>query len=179
MILMTRLTFIDLFAGIGGMRLGFTQAGAECVFSSEWNKFAQMTYEANFLEKPLGDITKISNSEIPDHDILLAGFPCHPFSIAGVSKHNALGINHGFNHPTQGNLFFEIVRILADKKPKAFLLENFKNLQSHDKGRTFKIIHKVLDDLGYYIYYKVIDLILFILCRSIVKEFSLLNLENL
>ncbi|XFA72352.1 DNA (cytosine-5-)-methyltransferase [Thermosynechococcaceae cyanobacterium Okahandja] len=159
---MTRLTFIDLFAGIGGMRLGFTQAGAECVFSSEWNKFAQMTYEANFLEKPLGDITKISNSEIPDHDILLAGFPCQPFSIAGVSKHNALGINHGFNHPTQGNLFFEIVRILADKKPKAFLLENVKNLQSHDKGRTFKIIHKILDDLGYYIYYKVIDAVHFV-----------------
>lgn len=136
---MTSLTFIDLFAGIGGMRLAFTQAGARCVFSSEWNKFAQITYAANFSEMPAGDITQITTDEIPEHDILLAGFPCQPFSIAGVSKHNALGVKHGFDHPTQGNLFFEIVRILADKKPKAFLLENVKNLQSHEKTQSTSI----------------------------------------
>ncbi|ATS18135.1 DNA (cytosine-5-)-methyltransferase [Parathermosynechococcus lividus PCC 6715] len=159
---MTSLTFIDLFAGIGGMRLAFTQAGARCVFSSEWNKFAQITYAANFSEMPAGDITQITTDEIPEHDILLAGFPCQPFSIAGVSKHNALGVKHGFDHPTQGNLFFEIVRILADKKPKAFLLENVKNLQSHDQGRTFKIIQRILNELGYYIYYQVIDAVHFV-----------------
>jgi len=145
---MTELTFIDLFAGIGGMRLGFNQAGAVCVFSSEWDKFAQFTYQTNFDEIPSGDITKIPSSVIPEHDILVAGFPCQPFSIAGVSKHNALGVDHGFDHPTQGNLFFEVARIIKDKQPKAFLLENVKNLQSHDKGRTFQIIKRTLDDLG-------------------------------
>lgn len=155
-------TFIDLFAGIGGMRLGFTQAGGCCVFSSEWNKFARISYAANFGEVPAGDITQIASEEIPDHDILLAGFPCQPFSIAGVSKHNALGIHHGFQHPTQGNLFFEIARILNDKRPKAFLLENVKNLQSHDRGRTFQRIQQILNDLGYYIYYQVIDAVHFV-----------------
>ncbi|WP_305879872.1 DNA (cytosine-5-)-methyltransferase [Thermosynechococcus sp. HN-54] len=155
-------TFIGLFAGIGGMRLGFAQAGGQCIFCSEWNKFAQITYEANFGEMPAGDITQISSEDIPDHDILLAGFPCQPFSIAGVSKHNALGIHHGFQHPTQGNLFFEIARILKDKRPKAFLLENVKNLQSHDRSRTFQTIQKTLNDLRYYIYYQVINAVHFV-----------------
>jgi len=159
---MAQLTFSDLFAGIGGMRLGFAQAGAVCVFSCEWDKFAQLTYQTNFGEIPAGDITTIPTSAIPDHDILVAGFPCQPFSIAGVSKHNALGIDHGFAHPTQGNLFFEVARIIKAKQPKAFLLENVKNLQSHDKGRTFQIIKQTLSNLGYYIYYQVIDAAYFV-----------------
>jgi DNA (cytosine-5)-methyltransferase 1 len=153
-----QLTFIDLFAGIGGTRLAFEKAGCRCVFSSEWDKFAQQTYEANFGEKPHGDIRKIPSSEIPDHDILVAGFPCQPFSISGVSKKNALGKPHGFKDPTQGTLFFEIKRILRDKKPVAFLLENVKHLRSHDNGRTYQIIRDSLEkDLGYTIYDKVID----------------------
>jgi hypothetical protein len=111
-----KLKFIDLFAGIGGTRLAFEKAGCECVFSSEWDKFAQQTYEANFGEKPHGDIREIPGSEIPDHDILVAGFPCQPFSISGVSKKNALGRPHGFDDPTQGTLFFEIKMIIRDKK---------------------------------------------------------------
>lgn len=151
-------TFIDLFAGIGGFRLAFEQVGGECVFSSEWNKFSQQTYEANFGEIPAGDITAIDEFSIPDHDILVGGFPCQPFSIAGVSKHNALGNEHGFNHPTQGTLFFDVVRILKAKRPQAFLLENVQNLKSHDKGRTFQtIIWSLESDLGYHIYYKVLD----------------------
>lgn len=150
-------TFIDLFAGIGGTRLAFEKAGCKCVFSSEWNKFAQQTYEANFGEKPRGDILKIPSSEIPDHDILVAGFPCQPFSISGVSKKNALGHPHGFDDPAQGTLFFEIKRILKDKKPKAFLLENVKNLKSHDEGRTYRIIRTTLEQLGYTIFDRVLD----------------------
>lgn len=151
-------TFIDLFAGIGGIRLAFEQAGARCVFSSEWDSFAQFTYKENFGDVPAGDITKISSKDIPDHDILTAGFPCQPFSIAGVSKNNALGNLHGFQHATQGTLFFDVARIINEKKPKAFLLENVKNLVNHDKGKTFKVIKKTLsEDLGYYINYKVID----------------------
>jgi len=150
-------SFIDLFAGIGGMRLAFEKAGGNCVFSSEWDKFAQQTYQANFGEKPAGDIRLISAQSIPDHDVLLAGFPCQPFSIAGVSKKNSLGREHGFNDLEQGNLFFEIARILEAKKPKAFLLENVKKLQRHDKGRTFKIITDVLTGLGYTLSYKVVD----------------------
>lgn len=153
-----KLTFVDLFAGIGGTRLAFEKAGCECVFSSEWDKFAQQTYEANFGEIPKGDIRKIPSSEIPDHDILVAGFPCQPFSISGVSKKNALGKPHGFKDPAQGTLFFEIKRIIKDKKPAVFLLENVKNLKSHDKGRTYQIIRDSLErDLGYTIYDKVID----------------------
>lgn len=152
------LTFIDLFAGIGGFRLGFESARAQCVFSSEWDKLAQKTYQANFGEQPLGDITQIPTSAIPDHDILTAGFPCQPFSIAGVSKHNALGNQHGFAHPTQGTLFFDIARIIRDKRPRAFVLENVKNLKSHDKGRTYRIILNTLhDELGYYVYDTVLD----------------------
>lgn len=151
-------TFIDLFAGIGGIRLGFERAGAICVFSSEWDTYAQKTYKANFNETPFGDITQIEVSEIPDHDILTGGFPCQPFSIAGVSKHNALGTPHGFEDVTQGTLFFDVARIIKQKKPKAFLLENVKNLVSHDKGRTFSVIKRTLvDELGYYLFYRVID----------------------
>lgn len=151
-------TFIDLFAGIGGMRLGFERAGGKCVFSSEWNKFSQMTYEANFGEKPEGDITKINASDIPDHDILVGGFPCQPFSIAGVSKKRSLNRPDGFEDETQGTLFFDIARIVKEKKPRAFLLENVKNLASHDHGNTFKVIIRTLrDNLGYDIHYKIID----------------------
>jgi DNA (cytosine-5)-methyltransferase 1 len=152
--------FIDLFAGIGGIRLPFEEMGGECVYTSEWDSYAQKTYMANFLgTHPLnGDITKINESEIPDHDVLLGGFPCQPFSIAGVSKKNALGRAHGFEDATQGTLFFDVARIIAHKRPKAFLLENVKNLQSHDKGRTFDVIHRTLrDDLGYNVFFKVID----------------------
>lgn len=149
--------FIDLFAGIGGIRLAYQNLGGKCVFSSEWNNFAKKTYEANFGEMPFGDITQISEKEIPDHDILLAGFPCQPFSIAGVSKKNALGRQHGFLDETQGTLFFDIARILEHKKPSAFMLENVKNLVSHDKGKTFKVIKNTLTELGYSIHFKVLN----------------------
>lgn len=152
-----KFTFIDLFAGIGGIRLAFQNLGGKCLFSSEWNDFAKITYETNFGEVPFGDITKIPEKWIPDHDILTAGFPCQPFSIAGVSKKNALGRAHGFLDKTQGTLFFDVARIIAFKKPKAFLLENVKNLLSHDKGNTFKIILKTLKELGYSVHYKVLD----------------------
>jgi DNA (cytosine-5)-methyltransferase 1 len=151
-------TFIDLFAGIGGLRQAFDSSGCKCVFSSEWNKFSQQTYEANFGEVPEGDITKIDEKVIPNHDILVGGFPCQPFSIAGVSAKNFLGREHGFKDATQGTLFFDICRIIKAKQPKAFLLENVKNLKSHDKGNTFKVIIKALEEeLGYDIHYKVID----------------------
>lgn len=152
-----KLKFIDLFAGIGGTRIAFEEAGCECVFSSEWDKFAQTTYEANFGEKPKGNIRDIQSSDIPNHDILVAGFPCQPFSISGVSKKNALGRPHGFADPTQGTLFFELKRILKDKRPDAFLLENVKNLKSHDRGNTFKIILETLEELEYTVYHDVID----------------------
>ena len=156
----TKRKMIDLFAGIGGIRMGFEAIGAQCVFTSEWDKYAQKTYAANFEDDfPIqGDITKISSDDVPDHDILLAGFPCQPFSLAGVSKKNSLGRATGFMDKTQGTLFFEVARILRDKQPSCFLLENVKNLLSHDKGRTFKIIEKTLtEELGYNISYKVID----------------------
>ena len=153
-----KLKFIDLFAGIGGTRLAFEKAGCECVFSSEWDKFAQQTYEANFGEIPHGNIREIPSSEIPDHDILVAGFPCQPFSISGVSKKNALGKPHGFDDPTQGTLFFEIKRIIRDKKPAVFLLENVKHLKRHDKGNTYRVIRDTLEkDLGYTIFDDVLD----------------------
>ncbi|WP_417446156.1 DNA (cytosine-5-)-methyltransferase [Kangiella sp.] len=153
-------TFIDLFAGIGGIRRGFEQAGGECVFTSEWDRFSQKTYKANFKDAHpiVGDITKVDTSLIPDHDVLLAGFPCQPFSLAGVSKKNSLGRLHGFECNTQGTLFFDVERIIDAKRPKAFLLENVKNLTSHDKGRTFEIIKRTLTEkLGYKIFCKVID----------------------
>ena len=151
--------FIDLFAGIGGIRLAFEAIGGECVFTSEWDSYAQRTYVENFQGgHPLhGDITQISADEIPDHDVLIGGFPCQPFSIAGVSKKNALGRAHGFADETQGTLFFDVARIIARKRPRAFMLENVKNLQSHDKGRTFDVIQRTLRDLGYQIFVKVID----------------------
>lgn len=153
----SRFKFIDLFAGIGGIRLAFQNQGGKCVFTSEWDKFAKKTYEANFGEVPFGDITKIKDSEIPEHDILLAGFPCQPFSIAGVSKKISLGRDHGFLDKTQGTLFFDVARIIKQKGPKAFMLENVKNLVSHDKGHTFEVIYNTLDELGYSVHFRVLD----------------------
>ena len=150
-------TFIDLFAGIGGMRIAFEAAGGRCVYSNEWNKYSQKTYFANFGEIPDGDITKVDAVEIPDHDILVAGFPCQPFSIAGVSKKQSLGRATGFEDKTQGTLFFDVCRILKEKRPKAFMLENVKNLCSHDRGRTFKVICESLTELGYIFFYKILD----------------------
>ena len=153
-------TFIDLFAGIGGLRKGFESIGGQCVYTSEWDVAAVKTYKANFNDyhPVVGDIRDIDASTIPDFDVLLAGFPCQPFSIAGVSKKNSLGKEHGFKDATQGTLFFDVVRILEHCKPKAFLLENVKNLVSHDKGNTFKIIKGVLEnELGYKLSTRIID----------------------
>ena len=149
--------FIDLFAGIGGMRLAYEQQGAVCVYSSEWNKYSQLTYEANFGDLPDGDITKVEAETIPDHEILVAGFPCQPFSIAGVSKKQSLGRATGFEDKTQGTLFFDVCRILKAKRPKAFMLENVKNLVSHDRGRTFTIIRESLDELDYQVFFQILD----------------------
>jgi len=136
----------------------FDELGAKCVFSSDYDKFAQLTYEMNYGEKPHGDITKVPLIDIPKHDLLLAGFPCQPFSISGVSKKNSLNRPHGFKDKTQGTLFFEIAKILEAKKPKAFLLENVKNLKSHDGGKTFQVIKSTLEELGYNIVFdEVID----------------------
>lgn len=145
----TTFTFIDLFAGIGGTRLGFEAAGGKCVFTSEWDSFAQKTYEANFGEKPHGDITKIAASDIPDFDVLLAGFPCQPFS--------SIGRRQGFKHETQGTLFYDIARIISEKQPKAFMLENVPGLLTHDNGHTFKVIQKTLKELGYSVDAKVLN----------------------
>ncbi|MCM1087338.1 MAG: DNA (cytosine-5-)-methyltransferase [Muribaculaceae bacterium] len=153
----TGFTFIDLFAGIGGMRIAFERAGGHCVYSNEWNKYSQQTYFANFGEQPEGDITQVPASSIPEHDILVAGFPCQPFSIAGVSKKNSLGRATGFEDKTQGTLFFDVCRILKEKRPKAFMLENVKNLCSHDKGRTFRVILESLEELKYNVFYSVLD----------------------
>jgi len=150
--------FIDLFAGIGGVRMAFESAGGECVFSSEWNRFAQKTYETNFNDCPVGDVRDVEADEVPDHEILVGGFPCQPFSIAGVSKKNSLGREHGFHDEAQGTLFFDVARIIEEKRPAAFLLENVKNLQGHDKGRTFQVIERTLrEELGYEVHCKVID----------------------
>lgn len=149
--------FIDLFAGIGGIRLAYQSLGGKCVFTSEWHPASQQTYAANFGEVPFGDITKINEANIPDHDILLAGFPCQPFSIAGVSKKTSLGREHGFKDETQGTLFFDVARIIDHKRPKAFMLENVKNLVSHDKKNTFRIIREALDELRYNVHFKVLD----------------------
>lgn len=152
-------TFIDLFAGMGGFRLAMQAQGGKCVFSSEWNAFSQKTYFANFGEMPFGDITKESTKRyIPQHfDILCAGFPCQPFSIAGVSKKKSLGRETGFKDKTQGTLFFDVADIISRHRPKAFYLENVKNLTSHDKGNTFRVIQETLEELNYSIYYKVMD----------------------
>ncbi len=164
--------FIDLFAGIGGIRKGFEEIGGECVFTSEWNKYAVQTYKANYHNDPEKhtfntDIREVTLSQshpeldhdvaayvdrhIPDHDVLLAGFPCQPFSLAGVSKKNALGRAHGFECKTQGTLFFDVARIIEVKRPAAFVLENVKNLKSHDKGNTFRVIAETLEELGYWV----------------------------
>lgn len=154
-------TFIDLFAGIGGIRQAFEGVGGRCVFTSEWDSYAQKTYAENYRRDAHslnGDITQVIAGDIPTHDVLLAGFPCQPFSIAGVSKKNALGRAHGFQDETQGTLFFDVARIIDEKRPRAFLLENVKNLLSHDKGRTFDVIRRTLsEELGYHIHYRVID----------------------
>lgn len=151
--------FIDLFAGVGGIRAAFEGIGGTCVFTSEWDSYAQKTYAENYRDAhPLnGDITQIDAADVPDHDVLLAGFPCQPFSIAGVSKKNALGRAHGFSCETQGTLFFDICRIIEEKQPRAFLLENVKNLMSHDKGRTWDVIKRSLIELGYDISPRVVD----------------------
>lgn len=152
--------FIDLFAGIGGIRLGFESHGGKCVFTSEWNDFSKKTYIENYGDHHpfIGDIVPFPAEDVPDHDVLLAGFPCQPFSIAGVSKKNSLGRPHGFECTTQGTLFFDVARIIAAKRPKAFLLENVKNLISHDKGNTFKVVVQTLrDELGYEVEPRVID----------------------
>jgi DNA (cytosine-5)-methyltransferase 1 len=157
--------FIDLFAGIGGMRLAFESAGARCVFTSEWDKFAVQTYLANHgVDHPVaGDIRDVDPHTVPDHDILVAGFPCQPFSLAGVSKKNSLGKPHGFADEAQGTLFFNIAQILEYKKPRAFLLENVKNLLGHDRGNTFKVIKRILEeDLGYKVTFKVLDAVAFL-----------------
>lgn len=154
-----KFTFIDLFAGMGGFRLAMQAQDGECVFSSEWNSFSQKTYLANFGEMPFGDITKESTkSYIPDKfDVLCAGFPCQPFSIAGVSKKKSLGRETGFKDKTQGTLFFDVADIISRHRPKAFYLENVKNLTSHDKGNTFRVIRETLEELDYSIHYQVMD----------------------
>jgi DNA (cytosine-5)-methyltransferase 1 len=150
--------FIDLFCGIGGFRLAFERPGCECVFSSDWNAHARKTYAANFGEAPAGDIHKVAVADIPAHDILCAGFPCQPFSIAGVSKKLSLGRKHGFEDKDQGNLFFEVANIIDYHQPRAFVLENVKNLRTHDKGRTFEIIRNTLtESLGYTVHHKILD----------------------
>lgn len=150
--------FIDLFCGIGGFRIAFESQNCECVWSCDWDKHAQVTYEANFGERPFGDIHQAVVADIPPFDILCAGFPCQPFSIAGVSKKLSLGRKHGFDDERQGNLFFEIANIIKHHKPAAFVLENVKNLKSHDKGRTFEIIYNTLTEtLGYHVCHKIID----------------------
>ena len=152
--------FIDLFAGIGGIRMGFEACGGKCVFTSEWNDFSKKTYIENHGDYHdfVGDIVPYPAAKVPDHDILLAGFPCQPFSIAGVSKKNSLGRPHGFECTTQGTLFFDVARIIAHKRPKAFVLENVKNLISHDKGNTFDVILKTLrSELGYEVHHRVVD----------------------
>ncbi|MDI4665398.1 DNA (cytosine-5-)-methyltransferase [Xanthobacter autotrophicus] len=154
-------TFIDLFAGIGGLRRGFEPIGGKCVFTSEWDRYSQKTYRANFPgdDHPVeGDIREIGSDAIPAHDLLLAGFPCQPFSIAGVSKKNALSRPHGFACEAQGTLFFDVARIIRDHRPKAFLLENVKNLVNHDRGHTFRVIHDVLTrELGYHVEARIVD----------------------
>lgn len=161
-----KFTFIDLFAGIGGIRKGFESIGGHCVFTSEWDKYAWETYRENFdtSHKFIGDINTVTQNqeqikeEIPDHDVLLAGFPCQPFSLAGVSKKNSLGRVHGFKCEKQGNLFFKIRDIIKAKKPSAFLLENVKNLESHDQGNTYKVIINTLrNELGYHVYPMIVD----------------------
>jgi DNA (cytosine-5)-methyltransferase 1 len=141
-------TFIDLFAGIGGMRIAFEKAGGECVFSSEWDKFAQQTYAANFDDTPHGDITQVELTEVPRHDILIGGFPCQPFSHAGLKR--------GFED-TRGTLFFDVARIIDHRKPSMVLLENVKGFTTHDKGRTMSVVKETLEELGYNVFHRVLN----------------------
>ena len=150
-------TFIDLFAGIGGFRIALEKLGGECRFSSEWDRYSRQTYEAWFGEAPSGDVRKVTPEDVPAHDILAAGFPCQPFSIAGVSKKNSLGRSHGFECNTQGTLFFDLARIVDAKRPPVLFLENVKNLRSHDKGRTWAVITETLEELGYWVFADIVD----------------------
>ena len=150
-------TFIDLFAGIGGFRIALEKLGGACRFSCEWDRYSRQTYEAWFGEVPFGDIRTLNPADIPPHDLLAAGFPCQPFSLAGVSKKNSLGREHGFRCNTQGTLFFQLAAIIEAKRPPAILLENVKNLRSHDKGRTWQVIRDTLEELDYWIFSDVID----------------------
>jgi len=150
-------TFADFFAGIGGFRTALQSLGGQCRYSCEWDKYSQKTYKAWYGETPAGDIRKIKTQEIPDHDVLAGGFPCQPFSIAGVSKKRSLGHAHGFKCETQGNLFFNLATIIEQKRPPVAFLENVKNLQSHDQGRTWGVIKDTLEQLGYSVFHKVID----------------------
>lgn len=142
------LTFIDLFAGLGGFRLSLESLGAKCIYSNEWNKAVQKVYAENFGELPEGDITKVNEKDIPDHDILCAGFPCQAFSVSGKQK--------GFED-SRGTLFFDIARIIKAKKPKIIFMENVKNFVVHDDGRTLNIVKRIIDDLGYTFYEKVLN----------------------
>lgn len=151
------LKFIDLFAGIGGFHIAFENLGLKCVYSNEYDKYACQTYNSNFDDIDCRDIRTVKASEIPSFDLLCAGFPCQPFSIAGVSKKKSLGRKHGFEDEKQGNLFFEIIRIVKYHKPKVLFLENVKNLKSHDRGNTWKIIRKELELAGYSVFEKIID----------------------
>jgi len=150
-------SFIDLFAGIGGFRLGLERAGGKCLFSCEWDKYSQKTYSHWFGETPHGDIRELDIASIPDHDVMAAGFPCQPFSIAGVSKKISLGREHGFKDVTQGTLFFQLATIAEKKRPPVLFFENVKNLKSHDRGRTWYVIESTLESLGYKVFHKIID----------------------
>jgi DNA (cytosine-5)-methyltransferase 1 len=153
----TQFTFIDLFAGIGGFRIALEKLGGECRFSCEWDRFSQKTYAAWFGEAPFGNIRDVKPCEVPAHDILAAGFPCQPFSIAGVSKKNSLGRSHGFECNTQGTLFFDLAKIVQAKRPPAVFLENVKNLRSHDKGKTWAVIRDTLEELDYWVFAGIVD----------------------
>lgn len=155
----SQLTFIDLFAGIGGIRLGFEKAGCRCVFSNDYDKYCAKTYAENFGTDDffLGDIREVKSTDLPSFDILTGGFPCQPFSIAGVSKKNSLNRPHGFEDKTQGTLFYEVARILYEKQPQAFFLENVKNFERHDKGHTFEIVKSAIEELGYSFYHRVVN----------------------
>jgi len=152
-----KFTFIDLFAGIGAFRIAGERAGGRCVFSCDVDKFARKTYFENFKDMPASDIQQIDAKDIPDHDVLMAGFPCQPFSIAGVSTNNFLNREHGFKHATRGNLFFDIIRIVKTKAPGILILENVENLKSHNGGETFKIIYGMIEEQGYKIFHKVVS----------------------
>ena len=150
-------TFIDLFAGIGGFRIALEKLGGKCLFSCEWDRFSRKTYEAWFGDVPFGDIRTLDLDGIPDHDLLAAGFPCQPFSLAGVSKKNSLGREHGFRCNTQGTLFFRLAEIIEARRPPAILLENVKNLRSHDAGRTWQVVRETLEELDYWVFAEVVD----------------------